>query len=77
MTKVMISQINIQVLTSKIKILFWKNIIKLWSEITVDFINILRAAFTPIDPKSAKEAVIFALLGSTHVKSLNKYVGEI
>jgi hypothetical protein len=38
----------------------------------VDFINILRTAFTHVGPKSAKKAdsltVFFALLGSGHVK---------
>jgi len=38
----------------------------------VNFINILRAAFTHVDPESAKK-----LLGSTHVKAARKHVGEI
>jgi hypothetical protein len=42
----------------------------------VNFINVLRAAFAPVEPKSAKKTnnltVFFALLGSTHVKAANK-----
>ncbi len=45
----------------------------------VNFINVLRSAFTRVDPKSAKMTVKghFALLGSTHVKAMFKHVGEI
>ncbi len=47
----------------------------------VDFTNILRAAFTHLDPKRSKMtvklSVSFALLGSTVVKTARKLVGEI
>jgi hypothetical protein len=46
-----------------------------------DFIIILRAAFTHIDPKNAKKddnlTVIFTLLGSLRVKTLCVHVDEI
>jgi len=42
----------------------------------VDFINILRAAFTPVDPESAKKTdiltIFFALLGSVRAKTWSK-----
>jgi len=47
----------------------------------VNFINILRAAFAPVDPKSVKRYwqldLILKLLGSMGVKAVSKYVGEI
>ena len=47
----------------------------------VNFTNILCAAFMLTDPKSVKKTVnsssFFALLGSTGVKALSKYVDEI
>ena len=47
----------------------------------VNFTNILGAAFTCADPKSAKKllnlTVFFALLGSAHVKAAHKHVDEI
>jgi len=47
----------------------------------VNFNNILQAAFTRTDPKSAKKTdnltVFFAHLGSVHVKAARKNVDEI
>ncbi len=47
----------------------------------VNFINILWAAFAPVDPKSVKRYWqldwILTLLGATGVKAVHKYVGEI
>ena len=46
----------------------------------VSFINILHAAFTCADPKSAKNSQVkqlFALLGSVHVKAVRKKGDEI
>jgi len=47
----------------------------------VNFINVLRAAFAPVDPKSVKWYWqldwILTLLGSTGAKAVRKYVGEI
>jgi len=47
----------------------------------VNFINVLRAAFAPVDPKSVKRYWqldwILTLLGATGVKAVRKYVGEI
>jgi len=47
----------------------------------VNFTNVLRAAFTLKDPKSAKKTVklssFFALLGSALVKAARKHVDEI
>jgi len=44
-----------------------------------NFINILRAAFAPVDPKSVKRYWqldwILTLLGATGVKAVRKYVG--
>jgi len=46
----------------------------------VNFINVLRAAFAPVDPKSVKRHWqldwILMLLGATGVKAVRKYVGE-
>ncbi len=48
---------------------------------SVNFINVLRAAFAPVDPKSVKRYWqldrILMLLGATGVKFVHKYVGEI
>ncbi len=48
---------------------------------SVNFINILQAAFMPVDPKSVKRYWqldwILTLLGATRVKVVHKYVGEI
>jgi len=47
----------------------------------VNFINVLRTAFTCVEPKSVKKtvklSVFFLLLGATGVKAIRKYVGEI
>ena len=47
----------------------------------VNFTNILRAAFTLADPKSAKRQVMlrsfFALLGSASIKAAHKHDDEI
>jgi len=47
----------------------------------VNFINILQAAFAPVDPKSVKRYWqldwIIMLLGATGVKAVGKYVDEI
>jgi len=47
----------------------------------VNFINVLRTAFTLVDPKSVKRNWqldwILTLLGATGVKAVHKYVGEI
>jgi len=47
----------------------------------INFINILRTAFTCAEPKSVQKGsqVVshFTLLGSTHAKAARKYVGEI
>ncbi len=47
----------------------------------VNFINVLRAAFAPVDPKSVKRYCqldwILMLLGATGVKVVRKNVGEI
>jgi len=47
----------------------------------VHFINILRAAFTHIDPESAKKSVnwtvIFAPLGSAHVKAARRMLMKL
>ena len=47
----------------------------------VNFTNVLQAAFTCPDPKSAKKdsqvKQLFALLGSAHVKSARKHLDEI
>jgi len=47
----------------------------------VNFINVLRAAFVPVDSKSVKRYWqldwILTLLGATGVKAARKYVGEI
>ncbi len=47
----------------------------------VNFINVLRAAFAPVDPKCVKRYWqldwILTLLGATGVKAVHKYVGEI
>ena len=47
----------------------------------VNFINVLWAAFAPVDPKSVKRYWqldwILTLLGATGVKAVRKYVGEI
>jgi len=54
-------------------------LIKLTSD--VNFINVLWAAFAPVDPKSVKRYWqldwILTLLGATGVKAVRKYVGEI
>jgi len=48
---------------------------------SVNFINALRGAFAPVDPKSVKRLWqldwILTLLGATGVKAVHKYVGEI
>ena len=48
---------------------------------SVNFINVLWAAFAPVDPKSVKRYWqldwILMLLGATGVKAVRKYVGEI
>jgi len=48
---------------------------------SVNFINVLRAAFAPVDPKSVKRYWqldwILTLLGATCLKALRKYVDEI
>jgi len=43
----------------------------------VNFINILQAAFTRADPKSAKNTVFFALLGSAHVKAASEVLVKL
>ncbi len=47
----------------------------------VNFINVLRAAFAPVDPKRVKRYwqldSILTLLGATGVKAASKYVGKI
>jgi len=47
----------------------------------VNFINVLWAAFAPVDPKSVKRYWqldwTLTLLGATGVKAVRKYVGEI
>jgi hypothetical protein len=47
----------------------------------VNFINVLREAFAPVDPKSVKRYWqldwILMLLGATGVNAVRKYVGEI
>ena len=47
----------------------------------VNFIIVLRAAFTLVDPESAKKTVesssFFALSGSASVKAARRIVGEI
>jgi len=47
----------------------------------VSFINLLRAAFAPVDHKSVKRYWqldwILTILGATGVKAVRKYVGEI
>ncbi len=47
----------------------------------VNFINVLRSAFTLVDPESVKRYWqldwILTLLGATGVKAVRKYVGEI
>jgi len=55
--------------------------IPVWSTSGVNFINILRTAFAPVDPKSVKRYWqldwILTLLGATGVKAVRKYVDEI
>jgi len=47
----------------------------------VNFTNVLRAALKRADPKSIKRYyqldLIFMLLGSTHVKTVQTHVGEM
>jgi hypothetical protein len=47
----------------------------------VNYINVLRAAFAPVDSKSVKTHLqldwILTLLGATGVKAVRKYVDEI
>jgi len=51
------------------------------STLGINFINVLWAAFVPVDPKSVKRYWqldwILTLLGVTGVKAVHKYVGEI
>ncbi len=46
----------------------------------INFTNVLRAAFTREDPRSAKDTdhlIVFALLGCVRTKALSKRVDEI
>jgi len=56
-----------------IKFISWRS--------SVNFINVLRAAFAPVDPKREKRYWqlygILKLLGAMGVKAVSNYVGEI
>jgi hypothetical protein len=69
------------------KFFFWQSVSKKDEGILsnprlgLNFINVLRAAFAPVDPKSVKRYWhrdwILTLLGATGVKAVRKNVGEI